>query len=325
MTNLKKWVRDRSPLLYENLIKARHSDAARYLGSRPFYALYRARQSRNGQYFAFDVSATCGMGAVLTHALLLLKYAEQAGLVPVVAFTNRLYGSSPGSDWFAEYFEMAPEYQTGAATRARLNYLKVRHEFTAAAFGAPGRLGIIEANAIFSRYITIKRAVYEKVDSLSATNCVCPYDLSIHYRGTDKKLEATPASFDDVAAKIDSLIQNGLKVQKVFLATDAIDFDRYIRNRFPSVDFQDFNVVPLDPGTTPRHFSAIGGSEKALEALVNIVALSRSPICIRTCSYLSAWSKILNPSMRTITLNRLHKAQVFPEAEIAKAEAAAAD
>jgi hypothetical protein len=320
---VKSWLRNRSPMLYETLVKTRHSDAARYLASRPFYSLHRARQSRNGRYFAFDVCGACGMGAVLTHTVLLLKYAEQAGQVPVIAFTNPLYGSVPGADWFPNYFAMTPEYAIGESTRGCLNYLKVHHEFSAAGFGVPERISLVEANRVFSRYISVKREVWDVADSIAASLPNPRYDLSIHYRGTDKWLEATAASFDDVAAKIEALMQNGLKVQKVFLATDAIDFDRYIRNRFPSVQFFDFNVMPLEDGSTPRHFSTISGGDKAIEALVNILALSRSAVCIRTCSYLSAWSKILNPSMRTYTLNRLHKPQLFPEAGIAEAETAA--
>jgi len=320
---VKNWLRDQSPALYGTLVKARHSDTVRYVASRPFYSLHRARQARNGRYFAFDVCSACGMGAVLTHTVLLLQYAEQTDQVPVIAFTNPLYGSVAGTDWFPDYFLMTPNYRTGGATKACLNYLKIYHEFSAAAFGVPQRIGLAEANAVFSRYIAIKSTVHDIVGSLSAATPGAPYDLSIHYRGTDKTLEATPASFDDVAAKIESLRQDGLTVEKVFLATDVVDFDRYIRDRFPAIEFHDFNVRPLEQGPAPRHFSAIDGRDKAIEALVNIVALSRSRVCVRTCSYLSAWSKILNPAMKTCTLNRPHKTQVFPEAEIVDAEMAA--
>jgi hypothetical protein len=66
----------------------------------------------------------------------------------------------------------------------------------------------------------------------------------------------------------------------------------------------------------------LGGADKAIEALVNIVAIGRSPVCIRTSSHLSAWSKILNPGMQTFTLNRPHDwMPQFPEAEIADLEA----
>jgi hypothetical protein len=320
---VKNWLRNRSPALYGTLVKARHSDTVRYVASRPFYSRDRARQSRNGRYFAFDVCGACGMGAVLTHTVLLLKYAERTDQIPVIAFTNPLYGSVAGADWFPDYFAMTPVYQIGDATKGRLNYLKIHHEFSAAAFGVPQRISLAEANSVFSRYITIKSTVDDIVASVSAGTPNAPYDLSVHYRGTDKTLEATTASFDDVTAKIESLRQDGLRVEKVFLATDVVDFDRYIRNRYPAIEFHDFNVLPLEQGPAPRHFSAINGRDKAVEALVNIVAHSRSRVCIRTCSYLSAWSKILNPAMKTCTLNRPYKTQVFPEAEIVDAERAA--
>jgi len=82
--------------------------------------------------------------------------------------------------------------------------------------------------------------------------------------------------------------------------------------------------APSPPGT-PRHFSALSPADKALEALVNIHALARAPVCIRTSSYLSAISALVAPAMRTVTVNRtIGRAAPFPEAELLACEQAAA-
>jgi hypothetical protein len=116
-------------------------------------------------------------------------------------------------------------------------------------------------------------------------------------------------------------------VREVFLATDDPTFAVHLTEQFPTQRFTSFFTDDVArPFGQPRHFSSMSGHDKAIEALVNILAIARSPLCIRTCSHLSAWSAILNPEMRTISLNRLHAGiPSFPEREIAQKEASQRD
>jgi hypothetical protein len=54
-----------------------------------------------------------------------------------------------------------------------------------------------------------------------------------------------------------------------------------------------------------------------------MLLLSMAPTCIRSSSYLSAISKIMNPNLRTVTLTRDHwGSRAYPEFEILAEEAA---
>jgi hypothetical protein len=80
----------------------------------------------------------------------------------------------------------------------------------------------------------------------------------------------------------------------------------------------------VSPDDTPRHFSSMAARNRAVESLVNIFLLARSPVIVRSSSYMSAISVLANPSMKTITLDKnLTGRQIFPEYEIIAAEQAA--
>jgi hypothetical protein len=66
----------------------------------------------------------------------------------------------------------------------------------------------------------------------------------------------------------------------------------------------------------PRHFSSLSADAKAMEAIVNMLRLSRCDVCIRTASQLSVWSRILNSDLKTVSLDRPFVSTAYPEREI---------
>jgi hypothetical protein len=292
------------------------------LAALPSFPLNRIKRSINGRYFAVDVCGSMGMGGMLTHLVKILSYADQNELLPVIAFTNPLYANSPKSDWFNEYFEMNADYSIDPKVKSELTFLKVFNQHSLTGLSVPKRMSLSEANRIFFKYVKIKPVVHDLVENLMRGMNDRLYDVSIHFRGTDKHREAAPVGYDEVAEKLESLVQSGLRLRSAFLATDEQLFRVYITRRFPHIQFSSFDYGEDISGTKPRHFSSMPGESKAIEALVNIVAISKSAECIRTCSYLSAWSKILNPDLITYTLNRPNRTEgSFPELEILDAEA----
>jgi hypothetical protein len=264
-----------------------------------------------------------GMGAMLTHTVKLLKYADDNQLHPVIAYTNPLYATGIETEWFDQYFQLQAEFSVTPKARSGLSYLKLSNERSLCGIPLPNRMELNEARRLFLKYITIRPSIYALVDDLMRDVDGKVYDISIHYRGTDKNREANTISYEKFADAVDRLVRERLDVRSAFLATDEKAFAEYIRRRFPKVQFSSFDLGEGNTDLKPRHFSSMSGHDKAIEALVNMISISRSAICIRTCSYLSAWSRILNPNLETRTMTRLNRhAGSFPEREVLESEAA---
>lgn len=174
---------------------------------------------------------------------------------------------------------------------------------------------------MFWKYLPPKSAI---TDSVNAILDVIPgrqFQLSIHYRGTDKMLEAPLVKFQSYENAIQERVSNGSSLSQVFLATDDVEFELFIKARFPEINFSTFNLGTPSDASRGRHFSDMTPPDKAIESLVNMFLLAAAPICIRSTSYMSGVSKIINPRLRTITLNQTHWGSGhFPENEILAAE-----
>jgi hypothetical protein len=319
---LRTWLETSFPHIFEAASRVRHADTTRALFSLPRYPFNLAKQRVNGKYFAVDLRGSMGMGAMLTHTVKLLKYADDNGLHPVIAFTNPLYTNTSASDWFGDYFEFNAEWRVDQKTKSQLSFLHLSNEHSLCGISLPKRMELHEARRLFLKYIAIRHAAHDLVEDLSRGINGNVYDVSIHYRGTDKNREAISVPYEDIVRKLESLTRNGLPILSAFLATDERSFGDYIRQKFPTIEFYSFDLGQQDTARKPRHFSTMSGRDKAIEALVNILAISNSTVCIRTCSHLSAWSKILNPALKTHTVNRLRKkVGSFPEKEVLESEA----
>jgi hypothetical protein len=297
---------------YDRLVKIRQSDPIRFSLSVPLYPIRRFQQARNPSFFAVDICGTMGMGAVLTHAIKIAKHADSCGKLPVVISTNNVYGPGKKVNWLKDYVEL----RDGGFSELGLHYLPVYNEYSYYGFGVPDRIEIIEAHRIFNKYFVLKPIVMDRVDEVLRNKDLQEFDLGIHYRGTDKSSEALDVRYDEMLSAIRDVEKRGAPIQSIFLATDDSDFCEYIQRSLSASEFTTFQLAHVDKGV-PRHFSSLSGEIKATEALANMVLLSKSRTCVRTCSYMSALSKILNPALEVYTLNRLRGNLIlFPEFEV---------
>jgi hypothetical protein len=293
----------------------RHSSCVRYISEMPFYPHDRILQRQNRGHFAFDVTGSIGMGGILTHVIRLSKYADQNSLIPVVRCTGALYATERGRDWFQKLF--VPKISVSIETANRLRFLSVQTDQSYGAFSVPKVMTILEANRLFDKYFGFHPDVHSVVESVLTKGGVRQFDLSLHYRGTDKRLEAGEVPFEILDEKISQLQARGIRIVNVFLATDSVAFDVFIRRRRPDFNFTSLQFGELNRDDAPRHFSNINPELKAIEAVGNMRLIGMAQYCIRTASYLSAWSKIFNPNLKVSTLNTLTDKSVrFPEQEI---------
>lgn len=286
-------------------IKAKSSGFTRnikaYLGYLPYA---KATTSRQG--LIFDIRMRMGMGAILATAIRIHAWSEDSGVPVSVISTSPLYSSGP--DFLSEYFAR-PQVLSGARPLGDLAQEWIYRK------AMPQHISLDRATKIFHKYFQPKENLTTTVDTVS---CGTSFDLSIHFRGTDKILESGDVGHENLLKTADSFLKNS---RRVFLATDDPSFARRIRADWPEINFISYDLGEVSDGQ-PRHFSNLVAYDKALEALVNIYSISHSPICVRTSSYMSSLSKIVNPDLKTVTINKtLSTAPRFPEKEVLQIEA----
>jgi hypothetical protein len=286
------------------------SEPVRELRAYAGFPAYAARRRSMGDALCVDVYPRMGMGALLAKSILFHEMAEQSGLKAEIISTNSLYLPAGSTDVLSEYFR-------GRSARTSATPLSGPSYIWALRRVAPQKLSLERASEIFAREFKPADAVSEVINTVLAGRQ--NFDLSIHFRGTDKALESgTP----DIALALEHIAPflEGSSGKDVFLATDDANFKNIIHTRYPHHNFTSFDMCEVPDGV-PRHFSSMTPKEKAIESLVNIFLLSMSPMIVRSSSYMSAISAIANPSMKTITINKtLGERKIFPEHELIQSE-----
>ncbi|MBB3034345.1 O-fucosyltransferase family protein [Alteriqipengyuania lutimaris] len=300
-------IRRKLGALYEPLVKGRHSPPVR-LAYAALGALPYLRVRRRGN-FHFDLDTPIGMGGLLVHAIQLHSHYDSQGRSCLVRASSPLY-SRGDEDIFSTYFERPPwpagaRPVSSAAKAFVTQYIRDEH------------LDLPTASATFSKYFQPSETLRNAVASASQGRET--FDVSIHFRGTDKYLESSIPEYDRMFRELDRILAD-LPKPSIFLATDDQGFSRAARERYPQATWVSYDMAQLDPDV-PRHFSDLPPEDKAIEALVNIFLLARAPICVRTCSYFSAISALIAPDMMTITVNPWAPGKgPFPERQIAERE-----
>lgn len=302
---------------YGPLVKARHSYPMRMASGLAVLPSQHLRARRNPGTLAVDIEGVMGMGALLAFALRLYHYAEVQGLRPRIVSTNPLYSTGRGVDCLephlgSDHHSFPPSQALRFHNFESLFYLRI-----------PRHLSLERASSLFWRYLPPRKEINQLVDSALVKVPTGQFDLSLHYRGTDKVLEAEAAKLNLVEAAVGRHQAAGGLLRHVFLATDDPAFERFVIDRWPRTTFSTFNLGRPADAEVPRHFSNLRPEDKTVEAIVNMLLIARAPACIRTVSYMSALSKIMNPTLRTHTLNRTFDgSKAFPEHEILADEGA---
>ena len=301
---------------FRPLSNAKHSRASRILVATAWLPSQLLRARHNYPYFAVDIVSKKGMGAVLVESLLMCNYAEINALIPKISSSNSLYASEKGKDFINRY--LGPETE-GVANGLRPMRFHTLWNFYHLTFEQ--HLTLEVASRLFWKYFSPKPVIRDKVEAILAKQLGGKFDLSVHYRGTDKVLEAPLVAFSIFEKAIRAHEAAGGSIRSLFLATDDVDFEHFVRQQFPETSFTTFNLGSPGDATHGRHFSDISPDDKATESLVNIFLLAAAPVCIRVASYMSAMSKIVNPDLVTVSLNRTHWGSTgFPEFQIVAEE-----
>ncbi len=254
----------------------------------------------NPQFYYIMDSRTAGMFSVW-YDVLALVFSYESSLVNGIEVSfkdsNGLYlQSNYGDNWWNYYCEP-------------IKYGNIRnlHYVTGDPSRHPGyMIGKIlrsEVKVLIDKYIHIKPFILEKVNEFQDEHFLENYIIAIHYRGTDKitSREARYVSYNEVISAIEKVIKKNTNAQyKLFIATDEQNFLDYMIQKYG--DRVCFTNATRSKNDQPLHVGKSEPYKQGLEAITDMLLLSRGDYLIRTLSNLSAWSSYFNPDIPVLTI-----------------------
>ena len=178
-----------------------------------------------------------------------------------------------------------------------------------------GLASITEASTLFYKYCGVQPALIAEVDRYCAQQWGSEPVLGVHYRGTDKSIEAPPVSSETMIDHVGKALALWPELGTVYVATDEERFPHALRRAFPGhrVIFAD-GALRSANGRAVHHLSESDGLRRAREAVFDCLVLSRTSLLLKTASMLSGWSAVLSPDLPTILINPPYQqANFFPD------------
>jgi hypothetical protein len=227
-----------------------------------------------------------------------------------------------GPDWFDYFFvnrQLSPEDKerigSGEVPICRIDGIRQ--------LGLPEsydpQLNLDLASRLVRKYIGINPSLLDRVDAFLDKHLNGKCVLGIHYRGTDKGAEAPPVSYSEVKASICQFLDDNSKFDCLFVASDEqpfVDFiEKELGRQVPVVSHEDQERSKTNVAV---HRSKEGDRyKKGEEAVLNCLLLSRCNALMKNASILSGWSKLFNPELPVVLLNRPFEGQLwFPDREL---------
>lgn len=161
-----------------------------------------------------------------------------------------------------------------------------------------------EARRLIDDYIHVKPEIMEKITQFQIDNFMGKFVISVHYRGTDKIVEAPSVDYNTVFVKVNEIIRTHAGSEyKIFVATDEQAFLDFMISRYGARVCYNPNAIRSRNGK-PVHMSDCDRYQCGLDAIMDAILLSRGHYLIRTSSNLSLWSTFFNPDIPVYELNK---------------------
>lgn len=167
---------------------------------------------------------------------------------------------------------------------------------------------------LVARYIHVKPHIREKVDAFAFAHFSDFHVIGVHYRGTDKWLEAPRVPYGDVCTAVRAAIRAAPTERcRLFVASDEQAFVECMEGAFPG------KVVSWETRRSrdgePIDFIMDNNFKKGEDVLVDCLLLSRCDHLIRTSSSLSLCSTYFNPALPVVLLNQEYRSQASAPGE----------
>lgn len=266
------------------------------------------------------IHARVGFFAQMNWVLMILAHCEANGLHPRIELTGPFYADVPDEDWFAHFYALREPPPPSTAAKRRICRISDLGEL-----GLPmdyaRDMSLDRAHALWHRYLCLQPEIDAHVESYVARHFADRQVLGIHFRGTDKTTEAPRVGWDVFVHALRQMLAAQPALNALFVASDEPAFISYIMESFadmPVIAHEDrvrshdgraLHVRP-DPGMN---------LDKARDALVNALLLSRCAALVRSASFLSGWASVFNPALPVTMLNRPYDSKLwFPDREVVK-------
>ncbi|MCP3709869.1 hypothetical protein M3I54_23285 [Paraburkholderia sp. CNPSo 3274] len=308
--------------MFRNLIEfarqVRRSEDFKNVLNTPARLCLHAKQRFNRGYFVIEIRANSGFFSVMQIVLCILLYCDEKRLTPVISARGGSYGDEEGKiDWLAECFENLAPSAVPDAARPGLRTSLVRDLGDLGFRRYEAGLGLERASKLFLSNYRPGESIREEVARICERLDIGASTLGVHFRGTDKKFEAQTIDWNAFCRLVEKTLADDHRLTNLFVSSDEQTFLDFFQKWGFAVPV---NVAPatlLASGEKPVHFSGHPGLAIGREALVASLLLANCGHLIKTPSYLSAWSKIFNPSLRVrLVVPPRENAFWFPDSRI---------
>ncbi len=294
-------------MLRDHLRQVKNGTVVRSIAALP--GALRYRLTDRTRPIVFDLCSPIGMGGMLTHAVRLLHFAELEERSARLRFTNPLYARTPGADWLPDLFVPLTDTDSGAM------HITVRNERDYELLGQSSTPDLARARALFKAHLRFAPATDVELAQARVRLPDLSRTVGVHYRGTDKVLEANRPSRQAALATVrEALHRTGCR--DVLVATDEPSFADWLCGALPDAVLHEY-ARPATPPGVPVHFAPGDPLRKSLEAVTLIRLLAACGALVRSPSYLSAWAQLLAPAMPVRILDpEALRTPLFPEREL---------
>lgn len=251
-------------------------------------------------YVKKQSSITQGLGADFNNVLSLLHLYEMglcAGVETDYQKTGNYYDPRYGENWWNYYFEpLKVGNEQGSSICEHKSF-------------ANGALSSLVATReenfeLIQKYIRIKPHILERVQVFEQNFFTAPFVLGVFHRGTDKHIDATTISYDEVGEKVEKMLKMvpfPRSDYSLFVTSDEERFIPYMENRFGPILYLKNKFRAED--ATPIHFNHANPYQSGEDALVDCLLFSKTDLMMRMHSNLSDLSTFFSPKTPEILMN----------------------
>lgn len=270
--------------------------------------LRRFLQSQHGPVAVRFHSPGNGLFAHLNWCLKTAQWAQREKRSVIVRCSSPQYSSDPaGADWLPRLLRQSTPL--AAPLPSKLPETVVSDYEQLPFFTEPYPDTLAETRTLFRSQFALAPEIDAALRQNRAALFGNAFPIGMHYRGTDKSVEAprvpAEAAIASARAALQAARAAGQRETVLFVASDEQAFVTAVRDQLAGE-----RVVCLDGALRSAAGSALhksglsAGARLAQEAMLDCLLLGQCRVLIKTASMLSAWSLILGESDHVVLLSQ---------------------
>ncbi len=207
------------------------------------------------------------------------------------------YDKEYGENWWEYYFE---PIDIGKKTDTVKKFSGDEQSFFT--LNSEFNMSRKRGHELIRKYVFLKSHIQSRINNFYENNLQGNCVIGVHYRGTDKCIEAGIVPYKDVYERLQTIIKDRHNY-KIFIATDDYYFLIYMNVHFPG-RIVAIDAIRSDEGTAVHVTEQNLNYKKGEDAIVDCILLSKCDLLLKTSSNLSNCSIKFNPNIPVIELNK---------------------